>query len=46
MAEALSGTPPDFPLFDGSIAEFVLSDPFEENSRWIKEGWVPVLQME
>lgn len=38
MAEALSGTPPDFPLFHGTIAEFVLSDPFEENSKWIREG--------
>lgn len=40
MADAISGTPPDFPLFHGSIAEFVLSDPFEEHTKWIKEGYV------
>jgi hypothetical protein len=37
---ALAGAAADFPIFHGTLAEFVLGDPFHESSRWIKEGYV------
>lgn len=37
------GTRPDFPIFQHSLAEFILSDPFKEGSKWIKEGSVSAI---
>jgi hypothetical protein len=38
MPSALAGTAPSFPIYAGNLAEFVLSDPFHKDTRWIKEG--------